>query len=138
MTDSVDDISWHEKFAALVRVARYRPQFTVGLIVLGAAAALLEGIGLSFIYPILEVAQADGPITDAGGILGMFADVYSVLGIPFTLGYLILGIASAMTVRFTLSFTVAWLKGDFASDLRAGAQTARVQFGTRRQNRVFR
>lgn len=110
MTNIEDDISWREKSAALVRVARYRPQFTVGLIVLGAAAALLEGIGLSFIYPILEVAQADGPITDTGGILGMFADVYSTLGIPFTLGYLILGIAGAMTVRFTLSFAVAWLK----------------------------
>lgn len=110
MTDTEDDITWHEKFEALIRVARFRPQFTIGLIVLGGGAALLEGIGLSFIYPILEVAQSDSPITNAGGILGRFVEVYSVLDIPFTLSYLLLGIAGAMTVRFSLSFIVAWLK----------------------------
>jgi subfamily B ATP-binding cassette protein MsbA len=110
MTDTVDTITWREKFEALARVARYRPKFTVVLILLGGATAGLEGIGLSFIYPILEVAQAEGPITEAGGILGAFVDIYAVLGIPFTIEFLILGVAGAMTLRFTLSFVVAWLK----------------------------
>lgn len=110
MTDTVDTITWREKFEALTRVARYRPKFTVVLILLGGATAGLEGIGLSFIYPILEVAQAEGPITEAGGILGAFVDIYAVLGIPFTIEFLILGVAGAMTLRFTLSFVVAWLK----------------------------
>lgn len=110
MTDIVNNITWREKFRALIRVARYRPRFTVGLILLGGATALLEGIGLSFIYPILEVAQTEGPISEAGGLLGRFIDLYGVLGIPFSLEYLILGVASAMTVRFTFSFVVAWFK----------------------------
>jgi subfamily B ATP-binding cassette protein MsbA len=110
MVESTDKISWEEKLNSLVRVARYRPQFTAGIIILGGFVALLEGIGLSFIYPILEIAQSDEPITAADGILGMFVEAYSILGIPFSLEYLILGVAGAMTIRFTLSFIVAWLK----------------------------
>ena len=109
MTDSTGNITWREKFAALARVARYRPKFTVVLVVLGALTAFLEGIGLSFIYPILEVAQADEPIAEADGILGMFLQAYAFFGIPFALEFLIIGVAGAMTIRFTSSFVVAWL-----------------------------
>jgi subfamily B ATP-binding cassette protein MsbA len=110
MTTRDGDISWNQKLQALVRVSRYRPWFTVGLVCMGGVTALLEGIGLSFIYPILEVAQANEPPSEAGGILGYFLDVYQILGIPFTLEYLIAGVALAMTVRFTSSFLAAWLK----------------------------
>jgi subfamily B ATP-binding cassette protein MsbA len=49
MADSTDDLSWKKKLAALLRVARYRPKFTAGIVVFGGFVALLEGIGLSFI-----------------------------------------------------------------------------------------
>lgn len=91
-------------------MARFRPRFTVGLILLGGITAFLEGIGLIFIYPILKVAQSDGQISQANGILGRFLDVYEFLGIPFSLEFLILGVATAMTVRYSLSFIVAWLR----------------------------
>lgn len=110
MTDSADDITWREKIDALVRVARYRPAFTAGLIVLGGFVAFLEGIGLSFIYPIMEVAQSEGPVEGTDAIMSAFLTIYEVLGIPFELGYLIVGIAIVMTIRFTSSFLVAWLK----------------------------
>jgi len=104
-----DDITWREKGQALWRVAKYRPAFTVGIVILGAFVALLEGIGLSFIYPIMEVAQGDEvEATDA--IMKSFLTIYNLLGIPFTLGFLILGIGSVMTIRFTSSFLVAWLR----------------------------
>jgi subfamily B ATP-binding cassette protein MsbA len=77
---------------------------------LGGITAFLEGIGLSFIYPILEVAQSDGQISQTNGILGRFLDVYEFLGIPFSLEFLILGVATAMTVRYSLSFMLAWLR----------------------------
>jgi len=109
MTDD-DDISWSKKIETLVLVARYRPYFTVGLVFLGGVTAFLEGIGLSFIYPILEVAQSGTPAEGTDGILAMFIRAYGVVGIPFTLEFLILGIAAAMTARFTLSFLVAWLR----------------------------
>jgi subfamily B ATP-binding cassette protein MsbA len=110
MTESNGEITRHQKLAALARAARYRPKFAVVLVLLGGATAGLEGIGLGFIYPILEVAQSDGMVNNPSGILGMFVDVYAVLGIPFTLEFLIIGVAGAMTLRFTLSFVVGWLQ----------------------------
>jgi subfamily B ATP-binding cassette protein MsbA len=104
-----DDITWREKGQALWRVAKYRPAFTAGIVILGAFVALLEGIGLSFIYPIMEVAQGDEvEATDA--IMKSFLTIYNLLGIPFTLGFLILGIGGVMTIRFTSSFLVAGLR----------------------------
>lgn len=110
MSESDESITWRAKLDSLLRVARYRPVFTAGLVALGGVVALLEGVGLSFIYPIMEVAQADGPVEPHDPIMEVFLGVYDVAGIPFSLGYLILGIGAVMTVRFTSSFVVAWLK----------------------------
>ena len=110
MTDASENITWRRKLAALRRVAQFRPKTTAFIVLLGGATAFLEGIGLSFIWPILEVAQAEEPITDAGGLLGVFLDMYQFVGIPFQLEYLILGVGLAMTVRFTSSFLVTWVR----------------------------
>jgi subfamily B ATP-binding cassette protein MsbA len=103
------DITWREKKQALLRVAKYRPNFTAGIVILGGFVAMLEGIGLSFIYPIMEVAQG-GEVAAQDAIMGLFLGAYELLGIPFTLGFLMLGIGGVMTVRFTSSFLVAWLR----------------------------
>ncbi len=105
-----DDYTYREKAAAIRRVAAFRPAFTVGVIVLSVIAAGLEAVGLSFILPILELAQGEVDPNEASGVLGMFVTVYQTLGIPFTLGYLVTGVAAVMTVRFTSSFLVAWLR----------------------------
>jgi subfamily B ATP-binding cassette protein MsbA len=110
MTDASENITLREKLTALRRVAQFRPKLTLVIVVLGGATAFLEGIGLSFIWPILEVAQADEPITQAEGFLGIFLRAYQFVGIPFRLEFLIIGVALAMTVRFTSSFLVAWLR----------------------------
>jgi len=105
------DLTWREKFAALKRAARFQPAFTIGIVALGSLVAFLEGIGLGFIYPILEVAQTNGGSVDGGGpVLDSFLRFYNFLDIPFELGYLILGVAVVMTSRFTLSFIVGWLR----------------------------
>ncbi|ELZ13880.1 xenobiotic-transporting ATPase [Halovivax asiaticus JCM 14624] len=124
MADSAD-ITWREKVDALLRVARYRPMFTAALTVLGAFVAFLEGIGLSFIYPIMTVAQSDGEPEAQDAIMEAFLTAYDVLNIPFELGPLIIGISIIMTVRFTSSFVVAWLKAilgkQYEQELRADA-----------------
>ena len=110
MTDASETITWRKKLTALRRVAQFRPKITAVIVVLGGATAFLEGVGLSFIWPILEVAQAEEPITQADGLLGVFLEVYQFVGIPFQLEYLIIGVALAMTARFTFSFLVTWLR----------------------------
>ncbi len=107
--DENTDLTWREKIDALSRVARYRPKFAFGLVIIGGFVALLEGIGLSFIYPIIETAQADEPTNVSGPIMELFVSTYQLLGIPFSLGYLIVGVALVMTFRYTMSFLVRWL-----------------------------
>ncbi len=110
------DLTWREKIDALCRVARYRPKFAFGLVIIGSFVALLEGIGLSFIYPIIETAQADEPTNVSGPIMEGFVSTYQLLGIPFSLGYLIVGVALVMSFRYTMSFLVRWLGSALAYD----------------------
>ena len=137
MTDSTaTDLTWGEKLTALRRVAGYRPLFTAGLIILGGFVAALEGVGLGFIHPIIEVAQADGPVEGGGPVLETFLAVYEFLGIPFELSFLLVGVTAVMTIRYTLSFLVAWLKAwlatQYETELRTrafdGALNARVGY----------
>ena len=105
------DVSRREQLRALVRVAKFRPKLTVGIIFGGVFAALLEGVGLSFIVPIIEIVQSSGdPSAEADGLLGAFVTVYDTLGIPLSLGYVILGVSAVLTVRWTATFIVRWLR----------------------------
>jgi subfamily B ATP-binding cassette protein MsbA len=125
MADTEEMLSNREKLDALKRVARYRPTFTAGLVVLGGFVAFLEGIGLSFIYPIIETAQAEEPTNVSGPVIEGFVRIYQYFDIPFSLGYLIVGVASVMTVRYTMSFFVRWLAAilgkQYERDLRTQA-----------------
>ena len=133
---STEELSWLEKIVALRRVVVYNPKFTLSLILFGGIAAILEGIGLGFIYPILEVAQSEEPVQNGGPVLGAFLSFYHFIGIPFTLGYLIAGTGLVMIVRYTFSFVVAWLREilrrKYEKDLRArafdGALNAQVSY----------
>jgi len=102
-------MSLDEKLRALARVARFRPLFTAGIIGLSVFAALLEGIGLSFLYPIIQLARGNG-VGDQGQYLELFVSVYEMAGVPFTLESVVVGVAAVMTVRYTSSFLVDWLK----------------------------
>lgn len=125
MTTDSETLSTREKLQALRRVARYRPTFATGLVVLGAFVAFLEGIGLSFIYPIIETAQANEPTNVSGPVMEAFVSTYQFFNIPFSLGYLIVGVALVMTVRYTMSFLVRWLAAvlgkQYEKDLRTRA-----------------
>lgn len=117
------DLTWGEKLSALLRVARYRPTFTAGLILLGGFVAALEGVGLGFIHPIIEVAQAEEPVEGGGPVLETFLAIYEFLGVPFELGYLLVGVTAVMTIRYTLSFLVAWLKAWLATQYETELRT---------------
>ena len=128
MPTNPENLSWREKIHALKRVARFRPKFTFLLIGFGGIVAVFEGIGLGFIYPIIEVAQAEGTVEANDPIMQGFLTVYETVGLPFTMGYLILGIALIMTFRYIVSFILIWvsaiLQYTFEKEMRSRALDA--------------
>lgn len=105
-----EPVSRREKLDALHDVARYNPKYTAAVVVLGVVAAILEGVGLSFILPIVELVQLQDPAAEADGLLAVFVTAYQTLGIPFTLGYVVVGVSAVMVARYTTSFSVAWFR----------------------------
>ena len=105
-----EPVSRREKLDALRDVAKYNPTYTAAVVLLGIVAAVLEGVGLSFILPIVELVQLEDPARGAEGLLAVFVTVYQTLGIPFTLGYVVVGVSAVMVARYTTSFSVAWFR----------------------------
>lgn len=122
--DQSEEVSIREKLHAIHRVSAYRPVSTVLLAVFSVATALLEGIGLTFIVPIIETVQADDQSAIAtDGLLATFVEIYAFLGIPFALGYVIIGVSAIMTLRYTASFLVSWLQVSLGTWYLAHIQT---------------
>ena len=116
------DIRFREKLHAVYLIASYSPKFTALIVLFGILTALLEGIGMTFIVPLIEVAQSpDAPPED--GLVGAFATAYAVLGIPFTIGYIVVGLSVALTFRYVTTFlsewTRAYLKNHYVQDLQS-------------------
>ncbi len=106
-----EPLNRRQQFQALLRVARYRPKLTIGIIIGGIFAALLEGVGLGFILPIVEIVQSPGdPAAEADGMLLAFVTLYQYLGIPFTLGFVVTGVSVVLAIRWTTTFVVRWLR----------------------------
>lgn len=120
MADS-SSISIREQFRAVVEVATYRLRFTVGIAVFSVFAALLEGIGASFLIPIIQIVAGNSSSSDPGGIQGAFVRAYELLGIPFTLEFIVLGVAVVMVTRYTATFVAEWfgeiLRANYIRDL---------------------
>lgn len=108
--DDVEDVSRREKIRALLDVAKFDPKFTILIIVFGLGAAIFEGVGLGFIIPIVELVQTENSTAQADGVMGAFVTIYRTLGIPFTLGYVVVGVSAILTIRYTLSFLVGWFR----------------------------
>jgi len=122
-TDS-EPVSRREQLRALLRVAQYRPVFTLAIIVGSVFAASLEAVGLSFILPIVEIVQAPGdPAAQADGVMLAFVQAYQTIGIPFTLGTVVTGVSLVLTVRWTSTFVVRWLREALVFDYMRELQT---------------
>jgi len=105
------DLSWREKCYSLFRVAKFRPLLTTTIISCSVFAALLEGVGVTFLIPIVDVIQSSGdPASTASGPALVFLRLYDAFGVPFTIGYLTAGVGLVMIARFTLTFLVSWLR----------------------------
>lgn len=112
MSDEIDtpEVSLRQKLHALYEVAAYRPQFAAGIVLLSIFTAMLEGIGLSFLIPVIEIAQGQTGPGEISGIGQVFVSAFEFVGVPFTLEWVIVGVALVMVARYTASFLVAWLR----------------------------
>lgn len=104
-----DEGSLAEKYHALVAVATYRPALTAAIVLLSIVTTLLEGIGIGFLLPIIEYAQSDSTAEgESDALLELFVTAYQFLGIPFTLEFVVFGMAVVLTVRIGMGFLVGW------------------------------
>lgn len=101
-------ISTRSKISAVWEVARYRPLLAGGIAFLGLVTAVLEGIGLGLLLPIITLAQSHGAAASADHVR-LFVRTYDLLGIPFILETVILGVTVAMAVRYAAGALVRWL-----------------------------
>jgi subfamily B ATP-binding cassette protein MsbA len=106
--------SWitdESKRDTLESVVRYNLPLAAVIVTLSLVTALLEGIGLGFLLPILA-SGSDIDVSGSGGsrLLELFQNVYGTVGVPFTLETLLLGVAAVMTVRHVTSIGIAWLQ----------------------------
>ena len=120
------DISLREKLSALAQVAAYRPRFAAGIILLSFLTALLEGVGLSFLIPIINIAQGTAG-TDPNGVERVFLAVYRILDISLTLETVIVAVGLVMIARYTASFLVEWLQAAIRTDYIRHLQTVVVE-----------
>ena len=105
------EISRDEKLQALWQIIKYRPFFTGSIIVFSFGVAILEGFGLSFIIPIIELAQSAGPPDgESSRFLQLFIIAYEFFGIPFTLEYVIVGGIVIISIRYTAAFIRDWFR----------------------------
>lgn len=122
-TDDSPDIPLREKLRAVGVVATYRPGTTALIVLLSILVTVLEGIGLGFLFPIIQHAQAAGggvtPDASAGGPVAVFVRVYAFLGVPFTLEFILVGVVAVMAARIAMGFLVGWF------GLRLGTQYVR-------------
>jgi subfamily B ATP-binding cassette protein MsbA len=105
---SDEDLSKRNILEAVRTVVFHRPKLTVGMVVLTAIATLLEGVGLSFIVPIVDIARNPDAASQSV-VTEVFARVYEVLGIPFTLETIIVGVAVVLLARFSSTLAMEWL-----------------------------
>jgi subfamily B ATP-binding cassette protein MsbA len=132
-----EELSIQEKLTAAKQVALYRPVVTIGIIALSVLAALFEGIGLGFLIPIIQQARGDN---DPSGLVEGFLRVYEFVGVPFTLEYIIAGVALIMMMRYTATFLVGWLRArlrvhyvrDIQTRAYESALSARIDYFDRR------
>jgi subfamily B ATP-binding cassette protein MsbA len=103
-----EDSRLREKLGNVAEVMLFRPLLFGGIIMLSLVASVLEGIGISFLVPIIKQSRA-GSSGDVSGIVDVFISVYSFLGIPFTLETIIVGVLVALSGRYVASFLVGWL-----------------------------
>jgi len=127
------NISLRKKLNGLIAAAKYNPKILVAILFFNLIAAGLEGFGLGFIVPIVELTQSSTG-EEASGITGLFLQLFNAIGIPFTLENVIAGVVVVLTARYAATFLSTWLSEilriQFMAEVRERTFTKALQAGS--------
>lgn len=98
------DLTFRESLEVIADAARHRPRTAGTLVGLNLGVAVLNGIGVGFIVPIVDFVVGG---TTGGTVQEVFVRLYRLLGIPLTLETAIAGVAFVMLLQFSLTFITA-------------------------------
>lgn len=120
------DVSIGDKLEAIQAVASYRPWTMIAIVAGSTVTTMLEGVGVGFLLPIIEYAQSGSShAANPDGLLSIFIRGYQFLGVPFTLEFIILGLAFVMALRIGTGFLIGLmdlrLQTDYVRDLQSSA-----------------
>ena len=76
---------------AIYHFFRRRPISTFGLVLLLIVSALVEGVGIGFMIPLLESIDTTSDLESASRVSRYLSEVYGRLGIPFVLWTIMVG-----------------------------------------------
>ncbi|NEU58091.1 ABC transporter ATP-binding protein [Halorussus sp. MSC15.2] len=109
------------------------------IIVLGVAAGLLEGIGLSSRVPIIDAIQSSMYPLGKGGAVEMFARTYTAMGVPFTLDIIVVGPVVVVGAKYAFDFGASdETSGDFRSVVDSSVNaTVRLRRNETAANNVY-
>lgn len=116
MADDDADLTRREQAQTVYQAVMFRPRLMLGILGFTLVTASLEGIGLGFLLPIIELAQNPEVASEAGGYLGVFASIFDFVGVPFEIEFLMLVVGVVFTVRYVSSFFVSWLRALLGHD----------------------
>jgi subfamily B ATP-binding cassette protein MsbA len=98
------------KLAAVKQMFASRPWLVVFVISFNTVAAMLEGVGLGLLIPVIEFAQSDGGLANSSNsVIKGLISIYELFGIPFLLQTLLIGIAAVLTTRYIITFISTWM-----------------------------
>lgn len=101
MTEGAGSLAWREKIEVLSAVGRFNLKLSVLIAGCSASVALLEGIGVGFLLTVVQFATVDTDSTASENLVIEFlSDLYASLDVPFTLEYIVAGVAVVMLLRY--------------------------------------
>ncbi|RYJ15402.1 ABC transporter ATP-binding protein, partial [Halogeometricum borinquense] len=105
-----------EKLAALRTVISYDPTRFGGVVALSLVVAVFEGVGLSFLLPLVEAGRTSLTVASDQTVVSWFAAAYGAVGVPFTFETLLGGAALALGLRFGMATFVRYLQAQLVAD----------------------
>ncbi|QIB74925.1 ABC transporter ATP-binding protein [Halogeometricum borinquense] len=115
-SSEASSVTLGEKLAALRTVISYDPTRFGGVVALSLVVAVFEGVGLSFLLPLVEAGRTSLTVASDQTVVSWFAAAYGTVGVPFTFETLLGGAALALGLRFGMATFVRYLQAQLVAD----------------------